>query len=223
MLTADAQIDEPNLNQLIVSQNTAATQYDQIITNQNSIIAELESLNRTMTIMSEAIVKLNTITTTTIASDSALSDDSLVMEFDKIEDEDGLKHFEDKISRNQVYRSSCIKKFTSIIGVGKPRNMARTIALQLGDLIFGQKFWSCTAWTGGRKSKKTPQNGREEGEIKFAFATHVVVISFFNKIVESICGCQLTQTEMADFIKVRTRNCTYVRSTTRLSSSLNDA
>lgn len=91
--------------------------------------------------------------------------------FHKISCEDDLNNFEQTISE-QKCRLEMQNYFVGVMG--KVCNAPiRSIALQLEQKMFTQNFWSQTAWTGGRKA---------DGPRKFVFSTHIVFISFFNKV-----------------------------------------
>lgn len=72
-------------------------------------------------------------------------------------------------------------------------------------------FWSKTAWTGGRKVD----------DPKFAFAKHKGVIYFMNDVIGQAFGSRMTESLFAEFVKSRTRNSGYVRTTDRIASSRN--
>lgn len=141
-----------------------------------------------------------------------------VVAFKLIDDENDLVAFETAIE-NESYRLKMVDHFVKLLGVKslladqqlneaiKPK---RSVALQLERKIFTESFWSKTAWTGGRKL---------ESPRKFAFAAHVIFMGFFNDTLHQLCGAQMSEIEMSDFIKSRTRNSGYVRCTARLPAA----
>lgn len=197
-------------------------QYGTIIKNQKAIMSDIVSLRKGMDQMYSAFVEIKSLLTKLGASSSLSSSDTssstTAFEFIPIVNEQDLIKCEEKIV-DREYRIDCKKKFQSLIGVGKPAYMSRSIALQLLDLMFTNKFWSCTAWTGGRKQKSSKDDNDTQSTLKFCFSQHITIISFINETIESICGNPMSLAELADVIKVRTRNCNYVRVSNRIPTS----
>lgn len=103
-----------------------------------------------------------------------------------------------------------VAKRSLAAGEDDASKLKRSLALQLERKIFTETFWSKTAWTGGRKI---------DGPKKFVFGAHISFMTFFNDIIHGIYGSQLSENEFADFVKSRTRNSSYVRSTVRIPSA----
>lgn len=135
-------------------------------------------------------------------------DDSVV--FNQIDDENSLMDFEKTVEDVNV-RKKIINHFVRLIGksINAP---ARSIALQVEQQMFTQSFWSKTAWTGGR-------NSSSDGSKKFAFSTHIVCIAFITDLITEICGTQMTNNAFAEFVKSRSRNSGYIRTTNRQVSA----
>lgn len=135
-------------------------------------------------------------------------DDSVV--FNQIDDENSLMEFEKTVEDVNV-RKKIINHFVRLIGksINAP---ARSIALQVEQQMFTQSFWSKTAWTGGR-------NSSSDGSKKFAFSTHIVCIAFITDLITEICGTQMTNSAFAEFVKSRSRNSGYIRTTNRQVSA----
>lgn len=143
----------------------------------------------------------------TSPSNSA-EDDSIV--FNQIDDENSLMEFEKTVEDVNV-RKKIINHF--VRSIGKSINApARSVALQVEQQMFTQSFWSKTAWTGGR-------NSSSDGSKKFAFSTHIVSIAFITDLIAEICGTQMTNSAFAEFIKSRSRNSGYIRTTNRQVSA----
>lgn len=133
------------------------------------------------------------------------------VEYSLISDENELETFEKSIE-DQGIRKKLIEHFVTLIGLKSDggKTVSRSIALQLDRKMFKDSFWRTTAWTGGRKV---------DGPKKFVFAAHTTLISFMNDVIRHLCGAPLSDSEFADFVKSRTRNSGYVRTSTRQTAA----
>lgn len=132
--------------------------------------------------------------------------------FEKISNGDELNSFEKSID-DKNYRKKLIDYFSSLIGshnAGEKSIYMRTVAPQLDRKMFTDSFWQTTAWTGGRKT---------DGPKKFVFAKHTATISFMNDVIRQICGTPFNDSEFAGFVKSRTRNSGYVRTSNRQTAA----
>lgn len=184
-----------------------STFFQTIINNQNMMSKKLIALEKGMQDMFAQLQNLSSMMSS-LSSQSIPSskphDSNELVEFAKIGDESALEQFEKKID-DICYRKKLIEHFSSEIGKSINAPM-RTVALSVDKKMFTESFWARTAWTGGRKL---------DGPKKFAFATHTVCISFMNDVMLSVCGSHMSDSAFADFIKSRTRNSGYVRTTDR--------
>lgn len=184
-----------------------STFFQTIINNQNMMSKKLIALEKGMQDMFAQLQNLSSMMSS-LSSQSIPSskphDSNELVEFEKIGDESALEQFEKKID-DICYRKKLIEHFSSEIGKSINAPM-RTVALSVDKKMFTESFWARTAWTGGRKL---------DGPKKFAFAIHTVCISFMNDVMLSVCGSHMSDSAFADFIKSRTRNSGYVRTTDR--------
>lgn len=146
-----------------------------------------------------------------VSSKPDLSDSGVLPNFEKIINEETLFAFEKKID-DQKYRTDLISALVNSIGKNHRDMSHRNIALQLGQKVFAPNFWMTTAWTGGKITQ-------EGGQKKFAFAKHLIFRSFFSDAIKQVCGSEIPDIDMAEFVKGRTKNCNYVRKTDRLPAS----
>lgn len=190
-----------------------------IIANQENLAKRLVTLEKGMQqIYSQLLNVANLCSTNSnfsrpqseISSVSNMSSTSepQVLEFKKIDDENSLLEFEKSIG-DQNKRMKMVEHFVSLIGEQKGAPQ-RSIALQLERKMFTETFWARTAWTGGRKA---------DGPRKFAFASHIGVIGFFNDVIRHVCGTPMSDGDLGEFVKSRTRNSGYVRTTNRQTST----
>lgn len=142
------------------------------------------------------------------STQSSSSDPTELIDFRKIHDQDSLIEFEKSIEDRNC-RKKMVDYFFSTIG--KCNNVPlRSAALLIDQKMFTESFWSTTAWTGGRKV---------DGPKKFAFANHVIIIAFMNEVLRNVCGSQMSGSEFTEFIKSRTRNSGYIRTTNRQATA----
>lgn len=178
-----------------------------IINNQEMMSKKLITLEKGMQEMFAQLQNLSSMMSSlSSSSNTVMSHDvNEQVEFEKIGDENALEQFEEKIEKDASYRKKLIVHFSSDIGKSINCPM-RTVALSVDKKMFTECFWAGTAWTGGRKL---------DGPKKFAFATHTICISFMNDVMLSVSGSHMSDSAFADFIKSRTRNSGYVRTTNR--------
>lgn len=210
MLNQDVEKDSNSIEIVEAPVNNApvSTFLQTIINNQEMMSKKLITLEKGMQEMFAQLQNLSSMMSS-LSSQSIPSskshDVNEQVEFEKIGDENALEQFEEKIEKDASYRKKLIVHFSSIIGksINAP---IRTVALSVDKKMFTESFWAGTAWTGGRKL---------DGPKKFAFATHTICISFMNDVMLSVCGSHMSDSAFADFIKSRTRNSGYVRTTDR--------
>lgn len=121
--------------------------------------------------------------------------------FNKIANEETLNAFEEKV-REPKYRAQQIGNFVDSIGKNHRDLSTRNIALQVDGKMFERTFWATTAWTGGRTNPDGPK--------KFKLQNHTVFLSFFKDVIKNICGTLISDTDLVEFVKSRTRNSNYV-------------
>lgn len=145
------------------------------------------------------------------SSGSVNSTSSLSFDFKKIDNEKTLNEFEAEIG-DDVERARLVQCFVNSIGKNHRDLTHRNIALLLDSKLFSNSFWSTTAWTGGRATTKDAPN-------KFAFSHHLTIRSFIIEIITEICGSVMSDTDLCDFVKSRSRNSSYVRKTDRMTAA----
>lgn len=182
-----------------------------IINNQEMIAKRLIKLEKGMQEIFSQLQNVAGMVSSFSSSGSSTSETCTEKEaivFQKIDDEDGIIEFE-KTIEDRNNRKKMIDYFVSVIG--KCNNVpTRSIALQLEQKMFTESFWTKTAWTGGRKL---------DGPKKFPFSAHMVCIAFMNDVIGGVCGTQMTDGTFSEFIKSRTRNSGYIRTTNRQASA----
>lgn len=185
-----------------------------IINNQSMFAKKLISMEKGMQEMFGQLQNIGAAISSLSNSSSAQSTQSTssnateLIDFQKIHDEDSLIEFEKNIEDRNCHKKM-IDYFVSTIG--KCNNVPlRSVALLIDQKMFTDSFWSTTAWTGGRKL---------DGPKKFVFANHVTTIAFINEVLRNACGSQMSSSEFTEFIKSRTRNSGYTRTTNRQASA----
>lgn len=178
-----------------------------IISNQEVMTKRLIKLEKGM---QEIFSQLQNVTgmVSSNCSSSEINTEIQPIVFNKIDDENELVEFEKTIDdRNN--RKKMLDYFVSVIG--KCNNApVRSVALQLEQKMFTELFWSRTAWTGGRKL---------DGPKKFPFSGHIVCVAFMNEVIRGVCGMQMTDSAFSEFVKSRTRNSGYIRTTNRQATA----
>lgn len=158
----------------------------------------------------------------------------VIWKFQKISNEKDLIAFEAEIGNNHCFRAECITNFVQTLGkmVGDTAKIRKDCALLLDREIFANEFWTYTAWTGGRVSRKrksisgnTPKHANKFDSLdilaakKFAFSTHIEFIEFFKQTIKAMTSSTLTNDEMKNFVQERSKNSFYEPKTNRKPSS----
>lgn len=199
-VTAGGNNDRQILEIIISNQENMAKRIVKVEKGMQEIFTSIQNLTSLLTNNQVFLSRHGSLT----SINSNMSND-VPIEYNLISDENELNAFE-KAIEVPTYRKRMIEYFSIAIGL-KQKVASRSAALQLERKMFNERFWSTTAWTGGRKI---------DGPRKFVFATHIGIISFMNEIIQLICGMQMSDSEFAEFVKSRTRNSGYVRLSNRL-------
>lgn len=194
---------------IMANQETFLLNQQTIIANQQLMAKEIFDLRKGVQEIYSKVMKYESIPRPSSAQ-SAKSDSSLLSTFRKISDESTLNNFEKEIE-DVKFRSDLIDCFVASIGIHRDTSH-RNIALHLNAKIFDERFWSTTAWTGGRVALA-------EGKTKFKFSSHITFISFFNEVIKVICGSPMSDVDFIEFVKSRTRNSWYTCTTSRQTSA----
>lgn len=199
-------------NQIILMDHIKATMDNQsiIIASQQTTVKELLDVKKVLSEVYNQVVQLqNSKSTPPSAIDVEMS-----TTFDKLVDETTLNAFEEQI-QNPDCRSKLIERLIACIGRNHRDLSPRNIALQVDSKILDRKFWASTAWTGGRVKKEATANDQR----KFSLASHAVFLSFFRDVIRNICGKPISDDDLVEFVKSRTRNSSYVPKSIRRTAA----
>lgn len=153
-------------DQTVSAANETTALLKKIIENQANLVSHVLDLKQNLKNLTTEFNNFKTKTLESSAvSNIAQKEPSIVPElwkFTKLDCENDLIEFEKKIQTEHAFKHDCLTRLKSEIGsvAGKT---SYDCALMLDRIIFTNKFWSSTAWTGGRKAKKRNAVGEVVG------------------------------------------------------------